>query len=850
MNIPVTPVGEVQGLPTGAIPSVTAGSVANALKDEFAVTFGATLRQSQQQGDASLQKSDAKAFEDGKVPQAIPPSGTAGLATNGLRAIQGAGSVLSLQADSLKALHSNGAIGVQTSGADATASKDTAQNALADFEESSVVLRAVYENPKVYVSGAVTPTKITTEPGTKSTVSVAKPEGLAASNKATVPAKASSAILVASLKNSLTSNVLLEGIAKSDTTAQDLAKSLEFATDTALANGKGVVDVTLPNNQATAKELKYGLAAGIKVSEKAATITVALAETSTRAILEKNAASSVTAAKAETTKSSVKSGQDTALTGVLDAVKTTAADTAQASLNGSTLATAAVPLAPANTDTTAAPVSRTVINSAGTKPVWKSNGQYSVDPDAPVKANMSAGPPTVVGRTGATDSSDRTAATKSDTNFEAAAQAALPTTPKITTEAAGVTQMAYATPLPAASATNDLSSSAVDKSQRNVPTATSDAKPVVAAITANGPQQSTFDLSLKNTTQAVAPEVISPDARSAKPTHVTTQTPSKPIADQLVEARVVADGTDAAKATPDRPVFQESLQRLKQSSDDSAKPQSAQSETAGGVSATAAAPVGTASGHTPDRSSFAAPVVANSAVTTPATAPGLQTSVQAPASAPPHVAAGTTGPIVQESSTGVISSLETGRHSSAVTALPSEPYRTIAATPTALEVGVPDGTQGWLRIRAEVGDQGVVNASLAAGSNAGQEMLHRQLPALNEYLHSEQISVTTSVTDRVFAAAGSSLAGMAAGSNGASSDTSGRSTHQEATAENAMAMTAGNQGGGTPGNGGQRDPISALGAINSSDSARRYDSRTGVSEPIVAQTPRDGESGQWLNVRA
>ncbi|WP_433983147.1 hypothetical protein RBB78_16320 [Tunturiibacter empetritectus] len=44
--------------------------------------------------------------------------------------------------------------------------------------------------------------------------------------------------------------------------------------------------------------------------------------------------------------------------------------------------------------------------------------------------------------------------------------------------------------------------------------------------------------------------------------------------------------------------------------------------------------------------------------------------------------------------------------------------RTLSATPTALEVGIPDGTHGWLKVRAEMADGGVVNASVSAASPA------------------------------------------------------------------------------------------------------------------------------------
>jgi hypothetical protein len=82
-------------------------------------------------------------------------------------------------------------------------------------------------------------------------------------------------------------------------------------------------------------------------------------------------------------------------------------------------------------------------------------------------------------------------------------------------------------------------------------------------------------------------------------------------------------------------------------------------------------------------------------------------------------------------------------------AIASEPHQTLVATPNALEVGVHSVTQGWLKIRAEVGSEGEVSASLAAASPSGEQMLKGQLPALNAYLHSEQMSVTASVAERM-----------------------------------------------------------------------------------------------------
>lgn len=79
--------------------------------------------------------------------------------------------------------------------------------------------------------------------------------------------------------------------------------------------------------------------------------------------------------------------------------------------------------------------------------------------------------------------------------------------------------------------------------------------------------------------------------------------------------------------------------------------------------------------------------------------------------------------------------------------------RTIVATPTVLEVGVANGTHGWLKIRAEMTDAGTVNASLATASTSGQEMLHHELPSLTAYLHNERVAVNTIVVQQTSTAA-------------------------------------------------------------------------------------------------
>jgi hypothetical protein len=79
--------------------------------------------------------------------------------------------------------------------------------------------------------------------------------------------------------------------------------------------------------------------------------------------------------------------------------------------------------------------------------------------------------------------------------------------------------------------------------------------------------------------------------------------------------------------------------------------------------------------------------------------------------------------------------------------------RTLTTTSTALEVGIQDGTHGWLKVRAEMADGGVVNASVSATTSVGQEMLHRELPSLTTYLQTEKVAVNTVVVHPPAAAA-------------------------------------------------------------------------------------------------
>jgi hypothetical protein len=193
-----------------------------------------------------------------------------------------------------------------------------------------------------------------------------------------------------------------------------------------------------------------------------------------------------------------------------------------------------------------------------------------------------------------------------------------------------------------------------------------------------------------------------------------------------------------------------------------------------------------------------------------------------------HVAGDATA-VKQASDTGVSPAnipVETKEHDGSGAgvgaASTDEAPRTIAATPTTLEVGIPDGTHGWLRVRAEIADGGI-NASVSAATSAGQEMLHRELPSLTAYLQQEKVAVN-SVVIHAAAAENSESRGSGAGLNGGGSGQTPQKNNE----------------------GGEQLQRSGQVAANRTDRAINYPEigEDGLSPlPIYA-------GGSWLSVRA
>jgi len=148
-------------------------------------------------------------------------------------------------------------------------------------------------------------------------------------------------------------------------------------------------------------------------------------------------------------------------------------------------------------------------------------------------------------------------------------------------------------------------------------------------------------------------------------------------------------------------------------------------------------------------------------------------------------------------------------------------HRTLMATPTSLEVGVVDGSHGWLKIRAEMSDGGVVNASLSTATSSGQEMLHRELPALTAYLQSERVAVNNvaiqSTTTREFE----------------------RSMNGEAQGQTPQ---SGRQGGES-----KQEPANVV--AGRAENETRYIGKNGIGADGLLSPVSHFGGGSWLNVR-
>ena len=153
-----------------------------------------------------------------------------------------------------------------------------------------------------------------------------------------------------------------------------------------------------------------------------------------------------------------------------------------------------------------------------------------------------------------------------------------------------------------------------------------------------------------------------------------------------------------------------------------------------------------------------------------------------------------------------------------------ETPRMLTATPTTLEVGIQNGTHGWLKVRAEIGDGGGINASVMAPSFSSKEMLSRELPSLSTYLEQEKIAVNSVVIHSSIATTVESSAPSLSFESGAGGQASQRGGQQGQQLETSGSVRAD----------GTKDGVS----------------RSEVSEEGLLPVGMYAGGGSWLSVRA
>ena len=224
--------------------------------------------------------------------------------------------------------------------------------------------------------------------------------------------------------------------------------------------------------------------------------------------------------------------------------------------------------------------------------------------------------------------------------------------------------------------------------------------------------------------------------------------------------------------------------------------------------------------------------------------------VAAPHGASSTVSSDASGPAMNTASQ---TSMTLGDH-----ALSPMGHTTLSATPTVLEVGVPGGTQGWLKIRAEIGEGGVVQASMSAATHAGQEALHRDLPAISAFLESEHVPVNLQVAHSV-STSGTEAASLVkdTGFNPGSSlgqslnqnaNSSGGSGQGDAGANTFAGSNSNGPSGGQQHEANGRTPDSGSSTVPTRVAAAVADS--GWSAPVGYGNGATAGGGGWLNVIA
>ena len=173
-------------------------------------------------------------------------------------------------------------------------------------------------------------------------------------------------------------------------------------------------------------------------------------------------------------------------------------------------------------------------------------------------------------------------------------------------------------------------------------------------------------------------------------------------------------------------------------------------------------------------------------------------------------------------------------------------HQVLSAGPTQLEVGVMDGTHGWLQIRAELGAGGAINTSLT-GSATAHAPLQQSVPEMTSYLASESVSVSGIAVHKASETAGTMAWGQGH-SEGQAAGTGSGASRGDGSSRDGAPVAEGASSGGQPSRNGAAPQQQAaapiglgwMGGVSPAVFARGF-SNTGTS--------LNSGTGSWLSVR-
>jgi len=182
--------------------------------------------------------------------------------------------------------------------------------------------------------------------------------------------------------------------------------------------------------------------------------------------------------------------------------------------------------------------------------------------------------------------------------------------------------------------------------------------------------------------------------------------------------------------------------------------------------------------------------------------------------------------------------------------VPSQGHQMLAASPRQLEVGLVDGTHGWLQIRAELGVGGAVSASLT-GSAVAHESLRQAVPELASFLESEAVSVSKIAVHR--AAESSPAMGQAQDGSGQQGQAQGGRESQQNAGGDAGASGKDSQVPSGYEIGPASGPASSAPDVTAGNEVGQPNWMRDVSPAVFGGGMSfgvGGGSGSWLNVLA